>query len=316
MAQEMLTNWARERDQYGVPIVEGSWQRFEGDDISDEDAKRKLECEEKLKRACETARSQIEAIAFTLTWLMPHLNLHGYPPTRSLAGAVIDSNNDKSVEAEINLLNEIKHDALAYEAVLAHPSTAFLEHAVSGISDKLSRESSGRPPQGQLRIWGPTSHTEYDERFGFRCSAWRKCRPATDFEELRRRGEVSVEKLQSHCQERPRPSNWISLSGKGTWTLKQINEKYPDGSVSTRGMRVALVSTAKMERLGVLFDRSDMLVKTAGGKLYRAKTLEGVKFAWPIHYLAYGWIPVQCIVKTFTLTEFRKACTDRNIRPG
>lgn len=75
-------------------------------------------------------------------------------------------------------------------------------------------------------------------------------------------------------------------------------------------MRIALVSTAKMERLNLLFDRSDFLVQSAGG------SLDSVKFAWQSHYLVYGWIPAQCVVKIFTLDQFRGICENRNIRPG
>lgn len=58
--------------------------------------------------------------------------------------------------------------------------------------------------------------------------------------------------------------------------LKYIDKKWPPGSVSIDSMRIALVSTAKMERLNLLFDRSDFLVQSAGGRPYSATNPNGV----------------------------------------
>jgi hypothetical protein len=251
-----------------------------------------------------------------ITWL-PHLHFYEYPSTRSLAGAVIDPSNDKSTQEEVDLLKRTVEAASAKKEKLAHASAVFIEHTISDISDRPSSrgfvESLYRPPQGQLRVWGPESHTKYVKKLGFLCSSWRTCRPVSSLEELKQRGSSTVTSLRSHCENQRSPSDWISLSGDASWMLKNVNRKWPTDSVSAGNMRVALVSTAKMERLKLLFDRSDLLVLGAGG----SKTGPNrVKFAWPGHYLVYGWIPVQCIVKVFNLAQFRDICKEHNIRPG
>ena len=71
-----------------------------------------------------------------------------------------------------------------------------------------------------------------------------------------------------------------------------------------------------MERSKVLFDRSDSLVQRMGGETYGDKKPNGVHHAWPDHYLVYGWIPEQCIVKTFTLAQLQGACERQGIPLG
>jgi len=90
----------------------------------------------------------------------------------------------------------------------------------------------------------------------------------------------------------------------------------PYNELPADSMRIALVSTAKMERLNLLFHRSDLLLQSVGGRPYKETNQDGVKFTWTNHYLVYGWIPARCIVTTFTLAEFRMVCEDRNIGQG
>lgn len=316
----MLSDHSKKRDKYGLPIVKpGKWIGFADEDYSEEDRQKKHMwnvAHQQLVCLTGKTRNHIEEVVFLQTWLMPHLHLHDYPSTRSLSEAVIDFSNDKLIQEEIDLLNRT---AKAAER-LAHASAVILEHVVSDIPDRFSPRSVSEgfccPPQGQLRLWGSQSHTKYDKQLGFLSSSWTTCRPAADLKELKQRGVLSVTSLQSHCENQSSPSDWISLSGEVSWMLKYIDRKWPPGSVSVDSMRIALVSTAKMERLNLLFDRSDFLVQGAGGRPYSATSPNGVKFAWHSHYLVYGWIPAQCVVKIFTLEQFRDICKNRNIRPG
>ena len=75
------------------------------------------------------------------------------------------------------------------------------------------------------------------------------------------------------------------------------------------------MSTAKMERMNLLLDRSDFLLQGAGGRAYSTTRPDGVKFTSRNYYVVYGWIPVQCIVTYFTLTRFRNICKERKIQP-
>ncbi|KAL8894157.1 MAG: hypothetical protein Q9192_004565, partial [Flavoplaca navasiana] len=325
----MLSHHARKRDNNGLPILYKSIKESEEDNNDDDNkACSSGDCSKDttgwnrdhmtLDILTKQAAYEIEKVKFIQRWLMPHLHLNVYPGTQLLALQTIDTCSDRSVRKELELLLRIKDCAVQVQSNLATAAMVIFDHAVSDIRDTFKSrgvmESLHCSPQGFLRRYGPESNTEHDGNLGFLSSAWKTCKPATDFEDLQNRGELSVASLQSHCEEYTQPSEWISMASEVSWMLKQISRSWLINSDSAKEMRVALISTAKMERLGVLFDRSDLLVKRAGGELWtRAKP--GVKFAWPIHYLAYGCVPKQCIVKTFTLQEFRDVCSARNIRP-
>lgn len=320
----MLSHHSSERDKFGLPIVGDSVQVGFAEDVESEEDVQWIASfnafHRKLDHFTKAAKRNIEEVVFIMTWLMPQLNLNDYPKTRLFAGAVIDSSKDKSLHEEVDLLKQTAETASANKVRLACASATILECAVSDISDRPTHravaESLHRPPQGYLRVWGPKSHTKHEKRLGFLCSSWRTSRPALTPEEPKQRGTLSVRGLQLHCEKKHRPSDWISLSGDVSWMLKYINKHWPTNDVSTNNMRIALVNTAKMERLNVLFDRSNTLVQSVEGTLYRKADRHGVRFAWHGHYLAYGWIPAQCIVKIFNLKQFRELCEDRGIQPS
>lgn len=79
------------------------------------------------------------------------------------------------------------------------------------------------------------------------------------------------------------------------------------GSRPIKKELIALVSTVRIERLGIVFGQSVHRLWIAGGDT------QGVILAWAQCYLANGCISKQCIVKTFTLSESRTICQDRKI---
>lgn len=318
----MLSNHSEVRDEHGLPIVRRFRPRFKelGDSI---EKRRKIDTwiaeHNQLRCFTEKARNPINEILFIERW-MQHLHLHNYPATRSLARVVINSSNDKSIQQEVDHLEKIARAATARREELARASAILLEHAVSDILDKLSPrtliDNLFCPPQGLLRFWGPESHTKYDEQLGFRCSSWTTCKSTSDFGEMKTQDILSITSLKSHCENQHRTSDWISLSGEASWMLKYIKKHGLNNGSPTDNTRIALISTAKLEKLGLLFDRSDFLLRSAEGRQYGAGNQDGVKFTWASHYLVYGWIPAQCIVTTFTLAKFRSVCEDCNIGPG
>ena len=169
----MLSDHSKKRDEYGLPIVKRMRKKYIGfdNDGGSMEGRRKTDSwnaeHKQLRCLTEDARNSIEEIIFMQRWLMPHLHLHDYPATRSLARATIDSSTDKSIQEEVDLLNQIVKAATARREELARASAVLLEHAVSDIFDKLSPrtvvESLYRPPQGLLLVWGAKSHTKYDE---------------------------------------------------------------------------------------------------------------------------------------------------------
>lgn len=138
-----------------------------------------------------------------------------------------------------------------------------------------------------------------------------------DFPEVIQRDPCTLRKLRSHCaNSRSSCSDWISTINSPAWVLKRINKTWPQEEVSGQDVRVALSNTAKMKQLNIFFERSDFLVREAGGKPHREKIGNGVKFAWYQHYLVYRWIPMCCVVKIFTLPGFRELCKIREVKDG
>ena len=151
-----------------------------------------------------------EIIKFLQRWSLPHWQLSAYLHTRHLAGIPIDSSNNKTVEGELKLLEQITKSATV---VLKYLTTALLmsmQHTVSDIADALrpikNTNMFGGLPQRLLRLHGPQSHTKYDNDLGFLSSSWQTSSPATSSQEMEKRGLSSVASLKSHCEHEPRPS--------------------------------------------------------------------------------------------------------------
>jgi hypothetical protein len=83
--------------------------------------------------------------------------------------------------------------------------------------------------------------------------------------------------------------------------------------LNDKSCRVAIISAQKLARCSIPWGPSDALVKRCGGSIRRMNNLEGVRFAWPRHVLAYGWVPAQCILDIFTGEEFIGLCKEHNI---
>lgn len=106
---------------------------------------------------------------------------------------------------------------------------------------------------------------------------------------LENRGILTVQQLQTHCKGTNDASCWISLCNDASWMLGYINR------LPLRiGCWVAIISLPKLDRLNILWDRSDILVRQAGGNYYKRHE-DGVQNVWAGHYLVYGWIPAQCV---------------------
>ena len=73
---------------------------------------------------------------------------------------------------------------------------------------------------------------------------------------------------------------------------------------------VDLISRVNLDRLGVLYDPSDELVRWSDGSVARMPDEKGVRFAWPGHYLVYGMVPAACIVNFWTFERFERVCAE------
>ena len=216
---------------------------------------------------------------------------------------------------EIALLKQRVEDARRCLDASLHATRMLLSFASCGEDDIQPGVDSHLQSVCMLRYSPTTSHTHYDEDIGYLCSAWESCMPASSFAELKARGSLSVEKLYGHCEcVGENPSEWISMVDDVTWMLDYLAKKCKVDSSEEYEATVSLIWTLPMDRLNILYGRSDKLVAEAGGHCYSEEAHpEGVMFAWWQHYLVYGWIPTQCRLKTWTVAQFREACAKRDI---
>lgn len=242
-----------------------------------------------------------------------------YLDVRSFAGRSIDSLEDKSVEKEREHLEKLAGDVRVTRDALISYRNLVLEHTLASsrhmLSSHIHLHNSDRLPKILLRSYDFSSYTEFDSKLGFISSSWRTSEPASNFGELKDRGILSVENIKAHMEYRPIESEWISCSENTAWTLRQVNRKWPEDSFHG-SRKIALVSVAKLQQWGIMFGPSRDLLLAAGGQPYFRTNPAGVHYTSDIHYLVHGWIPRPCIVKIFTLIEFRDICNYYAIDPG
>ena len=219
---------------------------------------------------------------------------------------------DTALESERTSLETKRKNA--HEFVEA--SEVILRHVVSDIPDSFPSKLEENPydfPLTFIRMWNYKSHTKLTQ-YGFRCSAWQTCLPARSFDELGRKGYMTFESIRDHCHGTAKPSCWVSLCDNVSWILKH-SQKWKS-SENDHEWRVAIISVPKKERLNVLWQQSSTLVTQLRSNNSNDGNGGLVRYAWARHYLAYGWIPAQCIVATFDFKHFEELCVERNIGPG
>jgi len=214
-----------------------------------------------------------------------------------------DIGSETSVEDEIASINERKRQA----ACRLRQCNESMRSRVADISDMIPPQDNTPPsdrPIILLRMWKEDSHTIYSSLRGFQCSDWKNITLAPSLDELVTHEDQTRQSLETHLDTK-QPSRWISVSDSVKW----IREHGPQWGSKYYGSncQVAVISISKLDCLAILWERSDQLVHSLG--------MKGVKYAWPDHYLVYGWIPAQCIIRTLPFGDFLSMYEEQGI-PG
>jgi hypothetical protein len=304
-------------DESALPIFENvtkvgfaeEWQSLE-----DIQQNAKWNCLNKQLLSTTTKiRDNEQAVQFLEKWLLrssdPASHISGELRGKFIApGYAI-----KDVQAELQKRGTHSRDTFLE---LSSAMDVFLRHKLKGIecpTRATMRLNPFDPPLTLIRIWDNNSRSPYTKSLGFRCGNWRKCQPANDFIELTNKGLLNLQRISNHCEDKGSSSDWISFSDNALWILSKCSDRF---SSTQRDCRIAIINVASLDRLRIPWQRSDFLIQQLGGKLFSPKNKDGVQFAWPGHYLVYGWVPPQCIMKSFTLEEFQALCQQRNIVKG
>lgn len=118
--------------------------------------------------------------------------------------------------------------------------------------------------------------------FGFLSSGFFQTRLLSGIQSMIERSVISYGMMKIHCEGIPQPSSWISLTYDPVWLLK----KHPlcKGPIEDQDpRRVAFVNVEKMDRLGVIYDRSDRIAAQATIPVYTEKNPSGLKYTNVCH---------------------------------
>jgi hypothetical protein len=259
-------------------------------------------------------RNDEQAIQFLEKWLLRSSDPASHISGAALGECVTPGNGVPINDVQAALEKRGVHARNTF-LKLSCAMDVLLGHKLKGIESPTRATTRLNPfdlPLTLIRIWDDNSHTLYTKSLGFRCGNWKKCQPANDFIELKNKELLNLQRISNHCEAISSPSDWISFSDDALWILLKRSDHF---SSARRNCRVAIINVASLDRLWIPWQRSDSLVQQLGGNPY-SPTRGGVQFAWPGHYLVYGWVPSQCIIKSFTLEEFKGLCKQRNIHKG
>jgi hypothetical protein len=153
-----------------------------------------------------------------------------------------------------------------------------MKYSLHDISDTLPDAISpcqSRKSWTLIRMFKQSSHTSYTDSLGFCCSNWKLSKRVKGFPDLQQDNKLLRQGLRNHC-EGSEPSDWISLIDNVPEALKFIEKWKFDKDPTSQ---VALVSIAKLNRLKIVCDQSDNLVKMAGAHCYSGANPTGIQFA-------------------------------------
>ena len=309
----LLSDFCKMLDESELPIVENVTKVGFTEELQNSENATWNLLNKQLLSTTTNIRDNEQAVQFLKKWLLRSSDPTSHISDAPLGKYIAPGIAIKDVQAGLQKRETHSRDTfLEYSSAM----NVRLRHKLKGIeSPTLAtlRLNPFDPPLTLIRIWDDNSHSPYTKSLGFRCGNWRKCQPADDFIELTNKGLLNPQKISNHCQDEGSASDWISFSDNALWILSKCSDRF---SSTQRDCRIAIINVASLDRLGIPWQRSDFLVQQLGGKLFSPKNKDGVQFAWPGHYLVYGWVPPQCIVRSFTLEEFQTLCQQRNIVKG
>lgn len=179
-------------------------------------------------------------------------------------------------------------------------------HTASRITGDIPENGA---PECFLHAWRPSSHTFHDDKLGIR-STDLLTPPEYDAPTLRESSNLSADGLRNHC-EGSEPSCFISLSDSPGRTHKWIASTWQFKDID-RGM-VAIVNTSKLLEMGVLCNRTTTLALRLSMPLWKADPNKGLSYANENFWVAYRWIPEECMEYYISSAYFLRFCHQQGI---
>ncbi|PKX94920.1 uncharacterized protein P174DRAFT_119703 [Aspergillus novofumigatus IBT 16806] len=181
----------------------------------------------------------------------------------------------------------------------------------------LINRAIGRPrdnpeldtPEFLYRAFKGGCHGRHSPELGFRSSNQPLTSPSYHDGTLLDSSLVDKDALRNQC-EGSQPSDLIALSASPSRVLK-ILRKW--GYHDRAGDMIAVINVSKLLAMGVLFNRTTTLAKSLGMNLRTECQLTGLQFANPNYWVAYRWIPAECIELYISEPFLQEACDSRGI---
>ena len=303
---------ASKRDVYGIPIVKAAmFINFVDDGLEEGVRTWSLNVERRrLREKTETLRGLHYTIDFLEKWMSSILLAK-----RSRMKINQDVKDiSRTVDDEIEWLEAERKDTLGrIEALLdlQRSMAAYLiVLKIDYIPDVSPLCNPSSIPRWLLRAFHDDSHCHCDHQIGILSSGYMWSDPRLSFDDLITAQVISEISLRDHCRG-TEPTPFISMAEDAAWWLDFVKSlSFP------KTTRIAFINVKKLELTGVVHGLGSSWAMKAGAELYSAKNRDGIHYLGPTHWLAYGWIPVQCIDDIWSLSDFRQVCNEPGISEG
>ncbi|OJJ53533.1 hypothetical protein ASPSYDRAFT_94733 [Aspergillus sydowii CBS 593.65] len=164
-------------------------------------------------------------------------------------------------------------------------------------------------PEVLYRAFKGACHSRHSKDLGFRSSNQPLTFPSYHNGTLLDSSLVDEDALRTQC-EGGKPSDLIALSDSPS-RIFNITQGWDFEDM--KGDMIAVINVSKLLRMGVLFNRTTTLAKSLDMALRTARQPGGVQYANPNYWVAYRWVPAECIEFYISLSFLRKACEIRGI---
>ena len=176
-------------------------------------------------------------------------------------------------------------------------------------SSKVSNRPESNTPDTFYRAIRSDSYTRFDKQLGFRSSKQPFTLPSNHGGPLYESSLVDKDNLVNQC-EGDQPSDLIAMSDSPARILRLIKSwDFND----LKGEMIAVINVKKLLAMKVLFNRTTTLAQRLGMKTWSPSQPRGISWANPNYWVAYRWVPAECIQSYISVASLREACIRHKI---
>ena len=199
------------------------------------------------------------------------------------------------------------------DAGLTLPADIKTLNTLSKVLLSQNFENLNRPepntPDIFYRAIRSDSHGRYDKHLGFRSSRQPFTLPPNHGGPLHESSLVDKDILKNHC-EGNRPSDLIAMSDSPARILRLIKHWDFD---DLKGDMIAVINVSKLLAMRVLFNRATTLAKKMDIETWAPSRTRGLSWVNPNYWVAYRWVPAECIEFCISVASLRSACKEHDI---